>query len=132
MANEDNIRTHQIPLTLEELVQEMERHPELYQHLKIFQGRETSTDIPDFGKDYLVVSSDGFGVYRLESVDYQNETIVLSLIEVSTNKAVTYTLDINDEQPSCLFIRWKDIRAMVYAESIRTKFKIEDLLELNE
>lgn len=132
MVNENNIGTHQIPSTLEELVDAMEKHPDLYQHLRIFLSREGNTDMPDFGEQYLAVSHDGFALYRLDSVDYHYGTIILSLTEQSTNQPVKFLVDINNLQPSCLFIRWKDIWDIILDDILKSDVPDMDLLELIE
>lgn len=120
------------PTSINELVQEMERHPDSYQHLRIFLGRESNTDMPDFGEQYLAVSHDGFALYRLDSVDYQDGTIILSLTEQSTNQPVKFSVDINNAQPSCLFIRWKDIWNLVLDDILRSNVDDIELLEFIE
>lgn len=118
------------PTNLIELVQDMEKHPDRYQHLKVFLRHENSTGIPDFGEEYLAVSPSGFGLYRINSTDYQNGRIILSLTETSTNKAVSYSIDVNNQRPSCLFIRWKDVKNMVFDECMKRDINDNDLLEL--
>ena len=120
------------PASLDELVQEMEKHPDRFQHLRIFLRRESNTGIPDFGEQYLAVSHDGFALYRLDSVDYQDGRIFLSLKEATTDIAVTYSMDINEEHPRCLFIRWKDIWDLVLDDCLRSDVPDIDLLELIE
>ena len=120
------------PTSINELVQNMEKHPDSYQHLKVFLRRENSTGIPDFGEDYLAVSPSGFGLYRINSTDYQNGRIIISLTEASTNKAVSYSLDINNQNPSCLFIRWKDVKSMVFQGCMDSHKNDAELLELIE
>jgi hypothetical protein len=120
------------PANLDELVQDMEQHPELYHHLKIFLRHENTTCIPDFGEEYLVVNGNGFGVYSLNDIDYNDGRIVLSLTERDTKLPALITLDVDDKQPNIHLIRWHDVKEMVYAESTYTRLNIEDLLEINE
>ncbi len=120
------------PNSIDEMVSEMEKHPDEYQHLKVFLRRENSTGITDFGEKYLVVSPSGFGLYRINSLDYQNGRIIISLTETSTDKAVYYSLNINVEHQSCLFIRWKDVKNMVFSECMKSNINDYDLLELIE
>ncbi len=61
MAKKIHNQPCQYPETLEELVDVMEKHPDLYQHLKIFLSREYNGSLPNFGEEYLAVSHDGFG-----------------------------------------------------------------------
>ncbi|HPY67883.1 MAG TPA: hypothetical protein PLP03_06950, partial [Bacteroidales bacterium] len=67
--------------SINELVQDMEKYPDAYQHLKVFLRRENSTGIPDLGEEYLGVSPSGFGLYCINSTDYENGRIILSLTE---------------------------------------------------
>ena len=120
------------PTSINELVQEIEKHPDVYQHLKVFLRHENSNGIPDFGEEYLAVSPSGFGMYRINSTDYQNGRIILSLTEVSTNKAVNYSFNINEVHPTCLFIRWKDVKNMVFQGCMDSDQNDADLLELIE
>lgn len=123
-------KTCQYPETIEELVDAMEKHPDSYHHLKVFLRRDGVTDLPEFGEEYLVVSSSGFGLYKINAVDYQNGRIILTLIEVSTNKEVHYSLNLTDPHPSCIFIRWKDVKNMVFDECMTSNVNDNDLLEL--
>ncbi len=120
------------PNSIDEMVSEMEKHPNVYQHLQVFLRHENSTGIPDFGEEYLAVSPTGFGLYRINSTDYQNGRIILSLTETSTNKVVSYSIDINNQNPTCLFIRWEDIKNMVFQGCMESDQNDEDLLELIE
>jgi len=120
------------PASIDELVQDMEKHPDVYQHLKVFIRRESSIGIPDFGEEFLAVSPSGFGLYRIESVDYQNGSIIISLTDTSTKEVVTHSVDINNRQPSCLFIRWKDIWDLILDECLKCDVPDSDLLELIE
>ena len=128
--NIEIIMERKYPNSIDEMVNEMEKHSDVYQHLKVFLRHENSTGIPDFGEDYLAVSPSGFGLYRINSTDYQNGRIILSLTEVSTNKAVQYSLDVNNQHPSCIFIRWKDVKNMVFDECMKSKINDNELLEL--
>jgi len=125
-------RTNELskPTSINELVQDIEKHPDRYQHLKIFLRHDNSTGIPDFGEQYLAVRHDGFALYRLDSVDYQDGNIILSLTEQSTNQPVKFSVDINNAQPSCLFIRWKDIWNLVLDDILRSNVDDIELLEL--
>jgi len=120
------------PANLDELVHDMEIHPYQYQHLKIFLRRESNTGIPVFGEQYLVVSREGFALYRLDSVDYHYGTIILSLTEQSTNQPVKFSVDINNRQPSCLFIRWKNIWDIILDDILKSDGNDGDLIELIE
>ncbi len=111
----------------------IEKHPDQFQHLRIFLSHESNTGITDFGEQYLVVSKDGFGLYRLDDVDYKNGRIFLSLKEATTDIAVTYSMGINEEHPRCLlFVRWRDIWDLVLNDCLRSDVPDIDLLEFIE
>jgi hypothetical protein len=118
------------PTSIQELVQNMEKHPSSYRHLQIFLRRESNTGTPNSGEQYLAVSPNGFGLYQLESVDYQNRNIIISLTDTSTKEVVTHSVDINNSQPTCLYVRWKDIKNMVFDECMKRNVNDNDLLEL--
>jgi len=120
------------PNSIDEMVSEMEKYPDAYQHLKVFLRHENSNVIPDFGEEYLAVSPSGFGLYRINSTDYQNGRIIISLTEASTNKAVHYSFNINEVHPNCLFIRWRDIWNLVLDDILRSNVDDIELLELIE
>ena len=126
------MKERKYPTSLDELVQEMEKHPDMYQHLEIFLRRDGIKDFPVFGEQYLAVSHDGFALYRLDTVDYQDGTIILSLTEQSTNQPVKFSVDINNERPSCLFVRWKDIWDIILDDILKSDVPEIDLLELIE
>jgi len=118
------------PANINELVQNMKKHPHLYQQLQIFLRRESNTGTPNFGEQYLAVSPSGFGLYQLESVDYQNGNIIISLTDTSTNEPVIHTVDIINSQPTCIYVRWKDIKNLVFNECMKSNENDNDLLEL--
>ncbi|MBN1969730.1 MAG: hypothetical protein JW870_10210 [Candidatus Delongbacteria bacterium] len=130
MTNEEKNSIQQISSSLGELVHDMEKHPEIYQHLRIFLKHDNSTVNYDFGEQYLAVSQDGFALYRLDSVDYQDGRVLLSLTEQSTNQPVEFSVDINNEQPSCLFVRWKDIWDIILDDILKSDGNDGDLIEL--
>ena len=118
------------PTSIQELVQNMEKHPSSYRHLQIFLRRESNSGIHDFGEEFLAVSPSGFELYQLESVDYQNGRIILSLTDTSTKEVVTHSVDINNSHPTCLYVRWKDIKNLVFNECMKSNVNDNDLLEL--
>mgnify|MGYP000952679228 CR=1 FL=1 len=130
MKKETSNSTCKYPSTFDELIDDMEEHPDRYKHLQIFLTRECFNGLPEFGEKFLAVSRDEFVLYRLDAVDYQNGSIILSLTEASTNQSMIYTLNIYDEKPSHIFIRWKDIEDMMCADSTCCDTN-DDLLELD-
>jgi len=97
------------PQCLEELISDMEKNPDQYQHLKIFLRRESHSENSYFGKQYLAVSPTGFCLCRINDVDYKNGQIFVSLTDTATDEDFIHSVDIHDSQPNAIFIRWQDI-----------------------
>jgi hypothetical protein len=57
----------------------MEKHPDKYKQLQVILTHNINNRGRGFGQDYLVVSNDGFWVYKLLNVDYSNGVIKLIL-----------------------------------------------------
>lgn len=97
------------PQSLEELIWDMEKNPDQYQHLMIFLRRESHSENSYFGKQYLAVSPTGFCLCRINNVEYKDCEIFISLTDTATNEEFTHSVNIHDSQPYAIFIQWKDI-----------------------
>ncbi|TAL70304.1 MAG: hypothetical protein EPN88_06365 [Bacteroidetes bacterium] len=102
---------HTCPNTLDELVVDMELNPDKYQHLQFILNRQKHMNL-GFGQLYLVVNDDGFGLYRLDNVDYDSGVIRLSFTNPDTKNKAEILLDINNKHPKIFLINWKDIEDM--------------------
>lgn len=118
------------PSSLDELIDAMEKQPDKYKHLQIFLRHENFTGGTNFGEEFLVVASGGFALYRMNSIDYEDGSIILSLTESLTQKPVLYSVDIYNRHPNCYFIRWKDVKQMVFNECLISNVNDKNLLEL--
>ncbi len=116
------------PATLEELIIDMELNPDKYKHLQFIMNRHKNSKM-DFGQMYLVVNQVGFGLYRLDSLDYQHGFILLSFTNPVTGNIAEYSLDINNKHPDVFLINWKDIEDMVYSE-VTSNYTDHELQEL--
>ena len=117
------------PNTLDELVTDMERNPYKYKHLQFILNRQKHIGL-GLGQLYLVVNELGFGLYRLNDVDYRNGIVRLSFINPSTDNSADMSLDITNKHPQTFLINWKDIEDMVYS-GIVANYTDNELLELN-
>lgn len=117
-----------LPATLNELIMDMELNPDKYKHLQFIMSRHKNPKM-DFGQMYLVVNQVGFGLYRLDNLDYQEGIIILSLTNPLTGNLAEYRLDIYDKHPDVFLINWKDIEDMVYSE-IASTYSDNELHEL--
>jgi len=112
MTNEEKNSIHQIPSTLDELVQDMEKHPDRYKHLQFILNRKKNHNL-GLGQKYLVVNSIGFGLYKLNSVDYKHGIITMILTNPDTAIPAEINLNIDNKHPELFFVNWKDIEDLV-------------------
>ena len=118
------------PATIEELITAMEDPTGRYKHLQFILYRNESRLGLSFGQKYLVVNQIGFGVYELNSVDYNNGILQMLLTNPDTGNTAEINLDVNDDHPEYFFICWNDIKSMVYDEITNNYFDNE-LLEID-
>ncbi len=109
---------------MDELIIDMELNPNKYKHLQFIMNRHKNPKM-DFGQMYLVVNQIGFGLYRLDSLDYQQGVILLSFTNPVTGNMAEYSLDIINKHPDVFLINWKDIEDMVYSEVSSTYYDKE-------
>jgi len=102
---------NEYPNTLDELVADMELNPDKYKHLQFILNRQKHINL-GLGQLYLVVNNVGFGLYRLEDVDYSEGLILMSF----TN-------------PQVFLVNWRDIEDMVYSE-VTSNYTDHELQEL--
>lgn len=107
---------NEYPNTLDELITDMELNPERYKHLQFILNRQKHMGM-GLGQLYLVVNEAGFGVYRLNDVDYHNGIVRLSFINPATDNSADIRLDIADKHTQIFLINWKDIEEMVTCEN---------------
>ncbi|MBP7509067.1 MAG: hypothetical protein KA807_14740 [Prolixibacteraceae bacterium] len=115
MIQEVNSSTNQFPATIDELVDDMERNPDKYKHLKFILHRKKHRKL-ELGQKYLLVNQDQFGVFQLDMVDYNKGYIQMLLIDPDTGIPSEINFNINNKHPETFLINWTDIEDMVYAE----------------
>lgn len=119
---------NKFPETLDELIMDMELYPDEYKHLQFILNRPKN-HCTDFGQLYMVVNMDGFGLYRLDNIDYKEGVISLSFTNPMTGNNAEYSLHITDIHPNVFLVNWKDIEDMVFSE-ISSDFNDKELLNL--
>jgi len=117
------------PPDLPELIKAMQAGK--YKHLQIFLYRDKSSLDMGFNQKYLVISRNGFDVYELKSVDYNSGFLQMLFTNPDTGCNVELNIDVNNEHPEYLAIRWNDIKDMVYNE-VASNYDAADLLELED
>ncbi len=112
MKTEPYKDNYRIPATTDELITDMELNPERYKHLQFILNRQEHMGL-GLGQLYLVVNETGFGVYRLNRIDYKNGIVRLSFTNPATNNSAYISLDITNERPQIFLINWKDVEDIV-------------------
>ena len=115
MTTKQQISDNLFPATLDELIMDMELYPDEYKHLQFILNRPKNHS-KDFGQMYMVVNQDGFGLYRLDNIDYKEGVIKLSFTNPATGNTAEYSLLITNKHPNVFLVNWKDIEDMVYSE----------------
>ena len=128
VLNMEKTTNNTYPANIAELIDQMETGR--YKHLQIFLRHNQSNLGLGMEQEYLMVSRDDFGVYRLVSVDYSEGIVQLVLSNPITGEPSEINLDVHDEHPAYIFICWNDIKNLVYAE-MTSDYAGEDLLELD-
>lgn len=122
-------KTNTYPATIEDLLAGMQDPSGRYMHLQVIFSRDQSSAGLGFGQRYLVVNRNGFGVYQLNGVDYNDGILQMLFTNPDTGKTAEISLDINDEHPAHFLINWNDLTKMVHTE--QTHEDADDLLELD-
>lgn len=117
------------PNTLDEVVSDMELHPDNYKHIQFILNRQKHMNL-GLGQFYLVVNHLGFGLYRLDNVDYENGKIRLFFTNPVTGNPAETCLDIKNKHPQIFLINWKDIEDMIYS-TITSNYTDNELIEID-
>jgi hypothetical protein len=111
----EKVTNNNYPSTLDELIDDMQLHPDKYKHLQFILNREKHHNL-GLGQKYLVVNNNGFGLYELNFVDYSNGILKMIFTTPTTGNPVKINLDVYNEHPDIYLINWTDIEDMVYTE----------------
>lgn len=99
--------------TMDELLTKMMISPEKFNHLKIFLHREHTKLKPEFGRKYLFVSQNSFGLVTLNDLMVENNYIKLFMTDSFTGKSGSFTIDTNDKSLKFMLVAWEDIQDLV-------------------
>lgn len=127
-------------LTVNEFMDAFADNKEGFKHLQIFL---TKTGSIDFGDYYLMLGRNSFGIVRLLDIDYQDEKVLLDLLDVKSNKVFQLPIHIHKRGFQGMFWKLDDIREII-RENDKTETEhhfdvgeysdkdVTDLLELDE
>lgn len=111
------------------LIDRIEQTPFAFEHLKIFLKRDSKSNRFE-NTEYLMVTPTNLGKVRLDDVNVEDNFIILTIHDCSTQLNGNVRIDINDTRPQTFFIKWQDIREIVLNETF-SGIMSDDLLEFD-
>ena len=111
--------------TIDELILAMESTPEQFNHLKIFLHRKHTKLAPEFGREFLFVSHDAFGLVKLQDLTFEDNYIHLLLEEVTSGHVTEFKIDIRNNVFPFLMIAWEDLLEIAKQENKRVNSESE-------
>ncbi len=103
--------------TIDELITNMLNTPDKFNHVKIFLHREHTNLESEFGRKFLFVSPDSFGLVILKDLHFESNYIKLYLEDEFTGKSGSFAIDTNDKSLNFLLIAWEDILDLVVQDN---------------
>jgi hypothetical protein len=131
MAIESHKSKSECTPTLEELVMGMQDPTGKYYHLKVFLYR-SDINWMGLGQDYLVVTTEGFGLYRLMDMGFYGSIVQLKLKSLTSDEVSVVNLDINNRCPGIFLVSWSDAQELYRKAIVYPAINNNDLLELDE
>lgn len=114
MKNEDS--NMDLGDSVQVLIDRIEQTPFAFEHLKIFLKRDSKSNRFE-NTEYLMVTPTNLGKVRLDDVNVEDNFIILTIHDCSTQLNGNVRIDINDTRPQTFFIKWQDIREIVLNET---------------
>lgn len=81
----------------------------IYSHLQILLHREHTITKPEFGRKFLMVSPNTFGLVRLNDLYLCDDQICLELENVFASISKSVFIPINDKSFRFVLIAWEDV-----------------------
>jgi hypothetical protein len=103
--------------TITELITDVMNSPEKFNHLKIFLHRENTKLPSEFGRKFLFVSPDSFGLVKLKDLSVENNYIYLNLEDSFTGQSGSFTIDTNDKSLKFLMVAWEDVQELIVQDN---------------
>ncbi len=113
---------------INELITQITNAPEDFTHLQIFLHRAQTRLEPEFGRKFLFISHDSFGLVKLIDLSVENNFVHLVLEDATTGQSAPFTIDIKDKSFQFLMIAWEDVQD-IYCHDKNTSSICYDLLE---
>ncbi len=103
----------------------------IYSHLQIILHREHTISKPEFGRKFLLVSPNTFGLVRLNDLYLNDDQICLELEDVFTGILKPFFIPLNDKGFRFILIAWEDVIDIIHQDSIIQSNCGNGLLEFN-
>ncbi len=103
----------------------------IYSHLQIILHRKHTITKPEFGRKFLMVSPNSFGLVRLNDLYLSNDQICLELEDVFTGFSKPVFIPVNEKVFRFVLIAWEDVIDIVHQDSILQSNCENGLLEFN-
>ena len=100
----------------------------IYSHLQILLHREHTITKPEFGRKFLLVSPNTFGLVRLNDLNLFDDQICLELEDAFTGLVKPVFIPVNDERFRFVLIAWEDVVQIVH-QDLKNPLTPNDLLE---
>jgi hypothetical protein len=127
-------------LSENEFMEAFANHKDTFKHLRVFMSKSGKTDV---GDQYLFLGRNSFGIVQLLDINYQEEKIVIDLLDVKAQRVFRLPIYIHKRGFQGMFWKLDDVRNMIN-EAIETQVDnhfdegeysdkdVTDLLELDE
>mgnify|MGYP000849828629 FL=1 len=103
----------------------------IYSHLQILLHREHTITKPEFGRKFLMVSPNTFGLVKLNDLYLCDDHICLELEDVITGITNPVFVPVYDKHFRFVLITWEDVVAIVHQDNITKSECDNELLEFN-
>lgn len=101
---------------IQDLINQMTKSPENYLHLQVFLHREHTILEPVFGRKFLFMSPNSFGLVKVNNLITEGNSIYMILEDAFTHQVAPFKIDVNDKSFKFLLIAWEDVLDIVHQE----------------
>lgn len=103
----------------------------IYSHLQILLHREHNITKPEFGRKFLMVSPNTFGLVRLNDLYLCDDQICMELEDVFTGLTKPVFISVNDKRFRFVLISWEDVVEIYQQASGVSTTNNKELLEFD-
>jgi len=126
--------------SVDEFMDAFANNKDTFRHLQVFMSKTGKTDVGDL---FLFLGKNNFGIVQLLDIDYQEDKIIIDLLDVKGNRVFKLPIDVHRREFQCMFYKLQDLRDMInqalsaeaeyhFDEGEYNDKDVADLLELDE